>query len=139
MICKKTENEIAYSEYNLEFQGSNQNLQKRTLFMNFTKKCLEITQKRVKITLLLAKRALFVKCYKGQHLITGHWFLLDYSLVLPQWKQGFADFRDLGKILIFKRWCNCLILCESVACIIDQHFAAKSRPTIRDYFPIRDY
>ena len=27
-----------------------------------------------------------------------------------------------------------------VACIIDQHFAEKSRSrTVRDYFPIRDY
>ena len=52
-------------QYNLEFQGSVRNLQKRALFM----KCLEITQLKndtcVKITLLLAKRALFVKYYKG--------------------------------------------------------------------------
>ena len=42
-------------------------------FWSFTQKCLEIT-------LLLVKRALFVKCYKRQRPTTGHWFLLDYYL-----------------------------------------------------------
>ena len=37
---------------------------------SFTQKCLEITQKCIKIKLLLTKRALFVKYYKGQHLTT---------------------------------------------------------------------
>ena len=59
------------TEYNLEFQGSVQNLQKRALFMKFDPECLEITMKCIKITLLLAKRALFVIYYKGQHLTTG--------------------------------------------------------------------
>ena len=57
--CTKT-------EYNLEFQGSIWNLQKRALLWSFTQKCPEITQKCVKITLLYTKRALFVKYYKGQ-------------------------------------------------------------------------
>ena len=35
-----------------------------------TKKCFKITQ----------KGRFFVKYYKGQHLTTGWWFLLDYSL-----------------------------------------------------------
>ena len=56
------------TEYNLEFQGSIWNLEKRVLFM----KCLEITQKCIKMTLLMAKRTLFVKCYKGQHPTTRH-------------------------------------------------------------------
>ena len=69
------------SEYNLEFQGSIRSFQKRALLWSFTQKCLEITKKCVKITLLLAKRALFVKYYKLQHPSTEHWFFLDYSLV----------------------------------------------------------
>ena len=52
---------------------------------SFTQKCLEITQKCVKTTLLLGKRALFVKHYKGQHPTTRCWFLLDYSLITPIW------------------------------------------------------
>ena len=53
---------------------------KQHFLWSFNQKCLEITQKCVKITLLLAKRALFVKYYKGQRPTTGCWFLLDYSL-----------------------------------------------------------
>ena len=60
------------AEYNLEFRGSVRDLQKRALFMKFYPEiCLEITQKCIKITLLLAKWAVFVKCYKGQHWSTG--------------------------------------------------------------------
>ena len=58
-------------QYNLEFQGSVQNLQKRALFM----KCLEITQLKndtcVKITLLLAKskRKLLGKLPRNPHVM----------------------------------------------------------------------
>ena len=42
------------AEYNLEFRGSVRDLQKRALFMKFYPEiCLEITQKCIKITLLL--------------------------------------------------------------------------------------
>ena len=69
--CAEEKSQIP--EYNLEFQGSVWNLKKGHFLWIFTQKCLEIT-------LLLAKRVLFFKCYKGQRPTTGHWFLLDYYL-----------------------------------------------------------
>ena len=55
------------------------------LMLLFGTTSTKITQKCVKITLLLAKRALFVKYYKGQPLTTGCWFLLDYFLQSEHW------------------------------------------------------
>ena len=37
-----------------------------------------------------------------------------WTCVMPRQKRAFANYRDHAKILVvFKRWCNCLILCES--------------------------
>ena len=72
-------------EYNLEFHGSVRILEKRALFMKFYPEILEVTQKCVKITLILAKRALFVKCCRWQRLTTGRWFFLDYSSGNKKW------------------------------------------------------
>ena len=62
---KKNVVHLHASECNLEFQGSARDLKKK-------KHCWRsFTQKYLKITLFLDKRALFVKYYKGQYPTIG--------------------------------------------------------------------
>ena len=76
-VKKRILNEEAFQRFHLTllWQRPLSEYNKGHFLWSFTQKCVEIT-------LLLGKRALFVKYYKRQCPTTGHWFLLDYSLVI---------------------------------------------------------
>ena len=69
--------------------------------MEFYAEMPQITQKCLNITLLMAKRGHFCQILQRQHLTTGCWFLLDYSLTC-HWHSDLIDFHTFSfSVIVF--------------------------------------
>ena len=84
---------VAFTEYNLKFQGSVRNFQKWALLVSFVQKCVKITQKRLKITLLLAKRALL--CQILQRAASDYRTLISSGLFPALYEHLFSSLLNL--------------------------------------------